>query len=115
MVVEGEDRYPCPTFMDDLHLNPVRARRIKPKQVQDMLGFAWSSLASDYARAPKRLVKGWEVAAILKAKGLSGLKGTDPRRRWLAEVLGRRTVVSQERVAEKWPMKSVPSSGTIIN
>ena len=68
--------------MDDLHLNPVRARRIKPKQVQDMLGFAWSSLASDYARAPKRLVKGWEVAASLKAKGLSA-----PSPSWIGQVI----------------------------
>ena len=68
--------------MKDLHLIPVRARLIKSKQGQGMLGFPWSSLASGDARAPKRLVKGWEVAASLKAKGLSA-----PSPSWIGQVI----------------------------
>jgi REP element-mobilizing transposase RayT len=45
-------------------------------------------------------------AAGLAAKNLSGLKGSDPRKLALAELLWKRTTVSQEWIAEKLSMRS---------
>jgi putative transposase len=45
-------------------------------------------------------------AAGLKASDLVGLKGSDARKLMLAELLWRRTTVSQEWLAEKLAMKS---------
>ncbi|MBE7497729.1 MAG: hypothetical protein HS117_22525 [Verrucomicrobiaceae bacterium] len=45
-------------------------------------------------------------AGGLKPGGLAGVKGSDPRKVLLADLLWRRTVVSQEWLAEKLEMKS---------
>lgn len=45
-------------------------------------------------------------AAGLSVKDLSGLKGSDPRKLVLAEILWKRTTVSQEWIAEKLSMRS---------
>ncbi len=45
VVVEGEDRYHYQTLMDYIHLNPVRARMIRPKAGQSVMDYAWSSIA----------------------------------------------------------------------
>ncbi len=45
-------------------------------------------------------------AAVLAAKDLSGLKRSDPRKRALAELLWKRTTVSQEWIAVKLSMRS---------
>ena len=45
-------------------------------------------------------------AGGLKTSGLSKVKGSDPRKVLLADLLWRRTVVSQEWLAEKLEMKS---------
>ena len=37
VVVEGEDRYHYQTLMDYIHLNPVRARIIRPKAGESVL------------------------------------------------------------------------------
>ena len=46
------------------------------------------------------------TAAGLVVKDLSGLKGSDPRKLVLAEILWKRTTVSQEWIAEKLSMRS---------
>ena len=129
VIVEGEDRYHYQTLMDYIHLNPVRARLIQPKNGQSVMDYAWSSLASAYAVEPKRRAK-WLAAGEglavrehgerqagkwlkegLKAAGLTArdlvcIKGSDARKVLLADLLWRRTVVSQEWLAEKLVMKS---------
>lgn len=57
-------------------------------------------------RQAARWLKEGLAAAGLAAKDLPGLKGSDPRKLLLADVLWRRTVVSQEWLAEKLAMKS---------
>jgi len=61
VIVQGEDRYHYQTLMDYIHLNPVRARLIQPKNGQSVMDYAWSSLASAYAVEPKRRAK-WLAA-----------------------------------------------------
>ena len=67
VVVEGEDRYHYQTLMDYIHLNPVRAGIIQPRNGQSVMDYAWSSLAGAYAVAPKRRAKWLDAAAGLKA------------------------------------------------
>ncbi len=61
VIVQGEDRYHYQTLMDYIHLNPVRARLIQPKNGQSVMDYAWSSLASAYAVEPKRRAKWLEL------------------------------------------------------
>jgi REP element-mobilizing transposase RayT len=46
VLVEGEQRYHYQTLMDDIHLNPVRARIVSPVAKQSVLGYPWSSAAN---------------------------------------------------------------------
>ena len=54
----------------------------------------------------KRWLKEGLIAAGLAAKDLPGIKGSDPRKLSLAELLWKRTTVSQEWIAEKLSMRS---------
>lgn len=56
-------------------------------------------------QAERWLKEGLSVAG-LKAKSLQGLKGSDPRKLALAELLWKRTTVSQEWISEKLAMRS---------
>ena len=56
-------------------------------------------------QAKKWLAEGL-IAAGLMAKDLPALKGSDPRKLALAEVLWKQTTVSQEWIAEKLSMRS---------
>ena len=67
VVVEGADRYHCQTLMDYIHLNPVRARIIRPKAGQSVLDYAWSSIAGGYALPPRKRAKWLAAEAGLKA------------------------------------------------
>jgi REP element-mobilizing transposase RayT len=89
VVVEGEDRYHYQTLMDYIHLNPVRARIIRPKAGQSVLDYPWSSIAGGYALPPKRRARWLDVASGLKA---FNLQDTVPGRRHMAERLDRRAV-----------------------
>jgi hypothetical protein len=81
-----------------------------------VLDYAWRRLASAYAVVPRRRARwlvagGGRLVAGLKAAGmkrreLAGVKGSDPRKVLPADLLWRRTVVSQEWLAEKLVMKS---------
>lgn len=54
----------------------------------------------------ERWLKGGLRVAGLKARDLEGLKGSDPRKLALAELLWKRTTVSQEWISEKLSMRS---------
>ena len=56
-------------------------------------------------QAERWLAAGLKAAGLV-AKDLPGLKGSDPRKLALAELLWKRTTVSQEWIAEKLSMRS---------
>ena len=87
VVVEGDDRYHYQTLMDYIHLNPVRARIIRPKAGQSVLGYPWSSLAGGYALPPAKRAKWLDAAAGLKA---FNLPDTVAGRRGMVERLDKR-------------------------
>lgn len=87
VIVEGEDRYHYQTLMDYIHLNPVRARMIRPKAGQSVMDYAWSSIAGGYALPPKRRAKWLDAAAGFKAFNLAD---TAAGRRALVERLDKR-------------------------
>ena len=89
VVVEGADRYHYQTLMDYLHLNPVRARIIRPKAGQSVLDYPWSSLAGGYALPQKKRAKWLDVESGLKA---FNLPDTTTGRRRMVERLDRRAV-----------------------
>ena len=89
VVVEGEDRYHYQTLMDYIHLNPVRARMIRPKAGQSVMDYAWSSIAGGYALPPKKRAKWLDAAAGLKAFNLAD---TVAGRREMVERLDQRAV-----------------------
>jgi len=83
---EGTGDY-LKTLMDYIHLNPVRARIIAPRERQSVLDYAWSSIAGGYALPPTRRAK-WLAAE----RGLEacGLPDTTAGRRQMVERLDRR-------------------------
>jgi len=54
----------------------------------------------------RRWLKDGLAAAVLVSKDLPSMKGSDPRKLALAELLWKRTTVSQEWIAEKLAMRS---------
>jgi putative transposase len=59
ILVDGEDGYQ--TLADYVHLNPVRARLIQPKQGQSVVDYPWSSVAGGWALPPGKRPK-WLAA-----------------------------------------------------
>jgi hypothetical protein len=92
VVVEGEDRYHYQTLMDYIHLNPVRARMIRPKAGQSVLDYPWSSVAGGYALPPKKRAKWLDAAAGFEAFNLSD---TVTGRREMVERLDKRAESEQ--------------------
>ncbi|WP_449069385.1 transposase [Prosthecobacter sp.] len=84
VLVEGEDRYHYQTLMDYIHLNPVRARIIRPVQDkggskarrpghgagQSVLDYPWSSIAGGFALPPKKRARWLAAEAGLQAFSL---------------------------------------------
>jgi REP element-mobilizing transposase RayT len=89
VVVEGEGCYHYQTLMDYIHLNPVRARIIRPKAGRSVMDYAWSSIAGGYALPPKKRAKWLDAVAGLKAFELAD---TTAGRRRMVERLDRRAV-----------------------
>ena len=89
VVVEGEDRHHFQTLVDYIHLNPVRAKIIKPKARQSVLDYPWSSLASGYAVAPRRRAMWLDVVAGLRA---FEIEDSVSGRRRMVERLDRRAI-----------------------
>ncbi|MDZ4288072.1 MAG: transposase [Prosthecobacter sp.] len=90
VLVEGDDRYHYQTLMDYIHLNPVRARLVRPKAGQSVLDYPWSSLAGGYALAPARRAKWLAAEAGLQAFDLAD---TTAGRRRMVERLDRRALM----------------------
>jgi putative transposase len=99
VVVEGTDRYHYQTLMDYIHLNPVRARLIRPKAGQSVLDYPWSSIAGGYAQPPTRRAPWLAAEAGLQA---FELPDTTAGRRRMTERLDRRAV------SEELPNCGVP-------
>ena len=51
-VLEGGSAMHYETLLDYIHLNPVRARLIRPESGQSILDFPWSSVRGGYACRP---------------------------------------------------------------
>ena len=94
VVVEGEDRYHYQTLMDYIHLNPVRARMIRPKAGQSVLDYPWSSVAGGYALPAAKRAKWLDAGAGLKAFNLAD---TAAGRRGMVERLDKRAVSEETK------------------
>ncbi len=103
VIVEGEDRYHYQTLLDYIHLNPVRARMVRPKDGQSVLDYPWSSLAGGYALPANKRAKWLAAEAGLKAFDLEdSVKG----RRQMVERLDRRAV---EEAIKRCGVPELPS------
>jgi len=89
VLVEGQDRYHYQTLMDYIHLNPVRARLVRPDSGESVLDYPWSSLAGGHALPPKQRAKWLDAEAALKA---FELPDTTAGRRRMVERLDERAV-----------------------
>lgn len=92
VLVEGVDPYHYQTLMDYLHLNPVRARIIRPESGQSVLDYPWSSLAGGYALPPNKRAPWLEAEAGFKT---FHLPDTAAGRRSMVERLDKRAVSEQ--------------------
>ncbi len=92
VLVEGGSAHHYGTLLDYIHLNPVRARMIRPKDGQSILDFPWSSLAGGYALPSGRRAKWLAAAAGLAA---AGVPDTAAGRRQFVERLDRRAVMEE--------------------
>jgi REP element-mobilizing transposase RayT len=89
VLVDGADTWHYQTLADYIHLNPVRARIVRPKAGQSVLDYPWSSVAGGWALPPGKRPK-WLAAP----EGLQrfDLPDTVAGRRRLIERLDRRAV-----------------------
>ncbi len=100
VIVQGDAANYYQTLMDYIHLNPVRAKLIQPKEKQSVLDYPWSSLAGGYALPPTKRAL-W-LAADYGLKSF-GLDDTTAGRRRMVERLDRRAV-EEEAMACGVPM-----------
>ena len=89
VLVEGGRGYYYETLLDYIHLNPVRARLVKPERQMSVLDYSWSSVSGGYA-LPSRRRKEW----MAMAHGLEafGLPDTTLGRKRFIQRLDRRAV-----------------------
>jgi REP element-mobilizing transposase RayT len=80
MPVEGAGFY-YETLLDYIHLNPVRARLVKPVSSQSVLDYPWSSVAGGIALMPRRRPD-W-LAATDALAAFACPDTTHGRRRWV--------------------------------
>ena len=89
VLVEGGAAHYYQTLVDYIHLNPVRARLIRPNKGESVLDYAWCSLAGGYALPPKKrapwLAAEWGLESF-------GLDDTVAGRRRMVERLDKRAV-----------------------
>src|SRR6476619_1243850 len=78
---DGRERWYYLTLLDYIHLNPVRAGIIRPKQGQSIIDYPWSSVASAYALPTRRRAPWVAVADGLEESGLAD--DTQGRRRFV--------------------------------
>ena len=83
MPVEGGGYY-YETLLDYIHLNPVRARLLKPSSGQSVLDYPWSSVAGGIALMPRQR-PGW-LAAEDALSAFACPDTAQGRRRWVARL-----------------------------
>ena len=89
VLVEGGSAHHYGTLLDYIHLNPVRAKIIRPAREESILDFPWSSVAGGYALPAGGRAKWLAAAAGFAACGLAD---TAAGRRQFVERLDRRAV-----------------------
>jgi hypothetical protein len=92
ILVDGADAYHFQTLADYIHLNPVRARLVKPRAGQSVMDYPWSSLAGGWILPPSKRPQ-WIAAE--EALGRFDLPDTVAGRRRMVERLDRRAVTEQ--------------------
>ncbi len=92
VLVEGSSEHYYQTLLDYIHLNPVRARIIRPDREQSILDFPWSSVTGGYALPPGKRAK-WLAAEVGLAA--AGAPDTAAGRRQFVERLDRRAVLEE--------------------
>jgi len=78
--VEGEGFY-YETLLDYIHLNPVRARIVRPAAGQSLMDYPWSSVTGGYALPAGRRPRWLAAAAPLEAFGCADTAAG--RRNWV--------------------------------
>jgi hypothetical protein len=89
VLVEGGEGHYYQTLMDYIHLNPVRAKLIRPGKGKSVLDFPWSSVAGGYALPPTKRAKWLAAEHGLKS---FGCEDTTVGRRRFVERLDKRAV-----------------------
>jgi putative transposase len=89
VLVEGATAYYYETLLDYIHLNPVRAKLVRPRRGRSVLDYKWSSVAAGYALPAGKRAK-WLAAEVVL--GAFGCKDTVSGRRKWVERLDRRAV-----------------------
>jgi REP element-mobilizing transposase RayT len=89
VLVEGKKGYYYETLLDYIHLNPVRAKLVRPRRRQSVLSYKWSSVAGGHALPARQRPKWLATVAVLEA---FGRKDTASGRRNWVERLDRRAV-----------------------
>jgi putative transposase len=83
VLVEGEGYY-YETLVNYIHLNPARARLIRPEKGEGILDYPWSSVAGGYALPPSKRAKWLAASDGLAAMGMADT--TAGRRRYVARL-----------------------------
>ena len=94
VLVEGKRSYYYETLLDYIHLNPVRAKLVRPRQGQSVLDYKWSSVAGGHALPARKRPKWLPTEAILEA---FGCKDTASGRRKFVERLDRRAAEEETK------------------
>jgi hypothetical protein len=89
VLVEGTTGYYHETLLDYIHLNPVRAKFVRPRGGQSVLDYKWSSVAAGYALPAGKRAKWLAAEVVLGAFGCKD--AVSGRRKWV-ERLDRRAV-----------------------
>jgi len=94
VLVEGGEGHYYQTLMDYIHLNPVRAKLIRPGKGDSVLDFPWSSVMGGYALPPTKRAKWLAAEHGLKS---FGCEDTTAGRRRFVERLDKRAVEESAR------------------
>ena len=107
VLVEGTSAHHYGALLDYIHLNPVRARMIRPKEGQSILDFPWSSVADGIAG-----LVGGEAAPSQRSQCQSGVaaNGTGGIEEQVVPA-GSAADVFEIRHAGRCVVKSSPCSG----
>ncbi len=92
VLVDAGSGWHVETVLDYIHLNPVRARLIRPDRGQSVLDFPWSSVAGGYVLTLGKRAKWLETSVGFAAAGAAD---TVAGRRKLVERLDRRAVTEE--------------------